>query len=65
MAGDMSPVDPASKDPITYAKSASISALDLVTKQPGRPPLDYALRRRIIYSIYEDQAAQPDYLVGG
>ena len=47
-----------------YVKANLISAPELVSRQPGRPLLDFALRRRI-YSAVDGQAEQLDYPVGG
>ncbi|PLN76738.1 hypothetical protein BDW42DRAFT_198819 [Aspergillus taichungensis] len=47
-----------------FAKSHILSMPKLVSKHPGRPLLDYALRRRV-YSMNGGQAEQLDSRVGG
>jgi hypothetical protein len=47
-----------------YVKANLILAPGLVSKQPGRPLLDFALRRRI-HSAVDGQAEQLDYPIGG
>ncbi|CRG90151.1 Valine--tRNA ligase [Talaromyces islandicus] len=49
---------------VRYVKTNLISTPALVAKQPGRPLLDFALRRRI-HSVVDGQAEQMDHPVGG
>lgn len=49
---------------VGYVKTNLILTPALVAKQPGRPLLDFALRRRI-HSVVDGQAEQMDHPVGG